>query len=104
MWREIGRACGRKQLTAPAVKNIFGDERTTEAVLTFLRDTEVGCMVAIAPLGEEGEVAEGEEDVVFAFVCGRVSIVFPLFLPLFNSTSGPRGKGKGKPNYDGRVL
>ena len=82
MWREIGRACGRKQLTAPAVKNIFGDERTTEAVLTFLRDTEVGCMVAIAPLGEEGEVAEGEEDVVFAFVCGRVSIVFPL-IPSF---------------------
>ena len=61
MWQEIGRACGRKQPRAPSVRNTFGDERATEAVLTFLRDTNVGCMVAIAPLEEEGEVAEGEE-------------------------------------------
>ena len=59
MWKEIGKACGWKHLRAPSVRNIFGDEWATEAVLTFLRDTKVECMVMIAPPEEEEGEGEG---------------------------------------------
>ena len=34
VWKEIGEACGWMQPRAPSVKNMSGDERATEAVLT----------------------------------------------------------------------
>ena len=40
MWR-AGRACGWKYPRAPRISLLFGDERATPAVLTFLRDTKV---------------------------------------------------------------
>ena len=39
---------------------LFGGERATKAVLSFLRKTKVGQMVTISPRDEEGE-EEGEE-------------------------------------------
>ena len=64
MWKAIGRACGWKHpnLKAPSVRHLWKD-RATEAVLDFLKDTKVGCMVNVRGLsrGERGE-AEGEEE------------------------------------------
>ena len=46
---------------------MFGDQRATPAVLTFLRDTQVGKMVSLATRGEnwweedEDSESEGEE-------------------------------------------
>ena len=53
MWKEIGGACGWMHLRVPSVRNMSGDERATEAALTFLRDTKAGRTVAIAPPLEE---------------------------------------------------
>ena len=36
------------------------DERATEAVLAFLRDTRVGCMASLAPPEEESEEGEAQ--------------------------------------------
>ena len=46
----------------PSVRRMF-DERATVAVIDFLRDTKVSCMVSLAPSAEEegGEVSEREE-------------------------------------------
>ena len=56
MWKGIIRkACGWKHPRAPSVWEMFEDEQATKAVLTFLRDTRVGCMVSLAPLEEEEE-------------------------------------------------
>ena len=62
MWKEIRRACRRKHPRPPSVRNIFGDERATAAILT-LRDIRVGCMRAIISpeeleAGEEVETIE----------------------------------------------
>ena len=54
VWKDIGKACGWKHPRAFSVKWLW-KERATEAVLGFLRDTRVGCMVTIRkPLEEEG--------------------------------------------------
>ena len=43
---------------------MFNDQRATEAVLTFSRDTRAGCMVSLAPPEEEeGEDESEDEDV-----------------------------------------
>ena len=60
--QEGWRACAWKHPRAPSVRKIFDDERTTEVVLTFLRDAEVGCMVSLAPPEEEEGVDEWEEE------------------------------------------
>ena len=46
---------------APTAGLFFQDERATPAVLTFLRDIEVGRVVTLAPREEEWEVLEGIE-------------------------------------------
>lgn len=40
-WKEVEKACRWNYPRAPSVRNVFGDGRVTEAVLTFLGDTEV---------------------------------------------------------------
>ena len=59
MWKDIGKACGWKHPRAPSVRLLW-KEKATDAVLAFLRDTRVGCMVTLRPQ-EEGEDSEGEE-------------------------------------------
>ena len=49
-----------------------------EAVLDLLRDTKVGCMVALRPPEEEGGGTKGEEGASTALDC-----IFPLFFLLF---------------------
>ena len=44
----------------PSVK-LLVDERATEAVLDFPRDTKVGCTIAIRPQEGEGKDSKGEE-------------------------------------------
>ena len=71
---------------ASSVRHLWED-KATEAVLGFLRDTRVGCVVNTGRLpgeegGGEGEVEINEEDgpgpplAVFSFV------FFPYFFPL----------------------
>ena len=75
MWRKIGKACGWKHPKAPSAKHLWKDE-ATGAVLEFLRDTRVGCLVIVRrlPREEEREGEENEEDgpgppsAVFSFV------------------------------------
>ena len=51
----------------PSARTMFGDQRATPAMLTFLRDTRLGRMLALAPRGEnwldgdEDSESEGEE-------------------------------------------
>ena len=63
MWRRIERLCEWRTPRAPAVLLMFDDVRATPAVLSFLRDTQVGRMASLAPRGDEGEgeESEGEE-------------------------------------------
>lgn len=49
MWKEIGKKCGWKHPRDSSVRAMFEDERATEEILVFLRDTKVGCMVSITP-------------------------------------------------------
>ena len=52
---------GRVEAPEGPVRNMSRDERATEAVLTFLRDTKVRCIVTVAPPEEEkeGEIVDG---------------------------------------------
>ena len=60
MWKDIGKAGGWKHPRAPSARLLW-KEKATEAVLDFLRDTRVGCMVTLRPAEEEdGEGSEGE--------------------------------------------
>ena len=62
MWKAIGRACGWKHPKTPSVRRLCKD-KATEAVLDFLRDTRVGCMVNVRRLLREergGVEDEGE--------------------------------------------
>ena len=61
--RGIGKACGWKHPRPPPSKRCL---RTTEAVLTFLRDIKVGRVVTRQ---EEGEVVEGEDPRNVPFFC-----------------------------------
>ena len=68
MWKRIGRLCEKRGPVTPSVRAMFGDQRATPEVLTFLRDTRVGKMISLAPRGEnlweeeEGSSeSEGEE-------------------------------------------
>ena len=45
---------------APRMALLFGDDRATKAVLSFLRATKVGQMVTIPPRGGEEEREEDE--------------------------------------------
>lgn len=56
LWKDIRKACGWKHPRAPSVRWLW-DARVTEAVLKFLRETRVGCIVAI-PRGEDGGGSE----------------------------------------------
>ena len=61
MWRDIGKVCGWRHPRAPSVRLLW-DGRATEAVLDFLRDTRVGCLVALRrPPEERGDDGEEEE-------------------------------------------
>ena len=59
MWKAIGKACGWKHPKAPSARHLWKD-KATEAVLDFLRDTRVGCMVNVRrlPREERGGVEE----------------------------------------------
>ena len=59
LWKDVGYLCGWKNLRAPRMALLFGDERATKAVLSPLRKTNVGQMVTIPPRDEAGE--EGGE-------------------------------------------
>ena len=50
MWKRIRRLCEKRGPVAPSMQVMFGDQRATPAVLTFLRDTKVG-RISVA-LGE----------------------------------------------------
>ena len=60
LWKDVGYLCGWKHPRAPRMALLFGDERATRAVLSFLRKTKVGQMVTIPPRDEAG--GEGEEE------------------------------------------
>ena len=64
MWKDIGKACGWKHPRVPSVRSVrlLWEEEATEAVLYFLRDTKVGCVVTLRPPEEEGEDSDGDED------------------------------------------
>ena len=59
LWKDVGYLCGWKHPRAPRMALLFGDERETKAVLSFLRKTKVEQMVTIPPR-DEGEEEEGE--------------------------------------------
>ena len=90
--------CAWKHPRAPSVRKIFDDERTTEVVLTFLRDAEVGCMVSLAP-PEEGEgedewEEEGEEEGwarprMYPLHPSTFFLCLPFYSPLSFSGSSP---------------
>ena len=42
MWKDVDYLCGWKHPRAPRMALLFGDERATRAVLSFLRKTKVG--------------------------------------------------------------
>ena len=60
MWRWIEKLCEKRGPVAPPVRAMLEDPRATPAVLSFLRDTRVGRMTSLGPLGEEGDEEEGE--------------------------------------------
>ena len=64
MWKRVEKACRWEHPRPPSVRRVF-HERATVAVLDFLRDTRVGCIVSLSPPAqeEEGEVSWGEEGV-----------------------------------------
>lgn len=65
LWKDIEKTCRRKHPRAPPVKWLW-KEKSTEAVLAFLRDTRVGCSTRRKPSEEyDGGVSggEGEEGV-----------------------------------------
>ena len=85
----------------------FRDEQATPAVLTFLRDTEVGRVVILAPLGEkweglkeielwpvevEGQDEEGGEDGSGHPETVTIPLSFPSFISLL-ADLGRRGRG-----------
>ena len=51
-------ACKWKHPRAASARSMIADERAVEAVLAFLRDPKVGCVLTIAPLGQ---MVVGEE-------------------------------------------
>ena len=57
----VGIACEWKRLRALAVRLLSQDERATPAVLTFLRETEIGNMVTLESPEEEGDWEKLEE-------------------------------------------
>ena len=62
LWKGVGYLCGWRNPRAPRMALLFGDERATRAVLSFLRKMEMGQMVTIPPRDEaEEEGEEGEE-------------------------------------------
>ena len=54
MWKRIAKMCEWEKLRAPAVRLMFDDVRAAPAVLSFLRDTQVGGVVPLAPRGGWG--------------------------------------------------
>ena len=62
LWKDVGYLCGWKHPRTLRMALLFGDERATKAVLSFLQKTKVGQIVTIPPRdgGREGE--EGGED------------------------------------------
>ena len=65
VWKRIGGLCEKRGPVTPSVRAMFGDQRATPAVLTFLRGTRVGRVISLAPRGEnwweEDSESEGEE-------------------------------------------
>ena len=60
LWKEIGKAHGWEHPRAPSGKWLW-KEKSTEAVLVFLKSTRVGCISTRRQLPEEGEENLGEE-------------------------------------------
>ena len=52
LWKDIGKAHGREHPRAPSGKWLW-KEKSTEAVLVFLRSTRVGCISTRRELPEE---------------------------------------------------
>jgi hypothetical protein len=59
LWRKVGKELGWKHPKIVRISDLFGDERATEAVLQFLRDTDVGKPRKIVPPASEDD--EGSE-------------------------------------------
>ena len=63
LWKDVGYLCGWKHPRAPRMALLFGNERATKVVLSFLRKTNMGQMVTIPPRDEAGEEGgEGSEE------------------------------------------
>ena len=62
LWKDIGKAHGRKHPRAPSVKWLWR-ENSTEAVLMFLRSTRVGCIRKLPEGREECEVTGSGDEV-----------------------------------------
>ena len=61
LWKDIGKAQEWKHPRAPSGKRLW-KEKSTEAVLAFLRDTRVGCVRAERRLPEDAGVRTGSGD------------------------------------------
>ena len=61
LWKDIGKAQEWKHSRAPSGKWLW-KEKSTEAVLAFLRDTRVGCMRVERRLPEDAGVRTGTGD------------------------------------------
>jgi hypothetical protein len=61
LWREVGKALGWKRARWKSVSLVFKEEKATEAVLDFLRRTEIGKMRRVEVPGD-GEAGEPEDE------------------------------------------
>lgn len=87
MWKEVGNACGWKHPKAPSARNMFEGGRATEAVLAFLRDTDVECMVQTRAGGSPRE--RGRRVLVHPRMCSLyISPPPPLCSFLYSHTFG----------------
>ena len=58
MWKSIGKACGWRHPRALSARALLQDDKATPVFLTFLRETEVGKAIGLAPPEERGRRKE----------------------------------------------
>ena len=87
----------------------FQDDRANPAVLTFLRETEVGRVIRLVPPeeedGEEGgdEGEEGGPSQPLEYILSFPFLLFCIYFPLSYFLRRLGMEEKGKPHYDGRL-
>jgi ribonuclease HI len=63
LWKNVGKALGWKHPKILRISDLFGNEKATEPVLQFLRDTDVGKPLRIAPPASESDGgSEGSDE------------------------------------------